>query len=555
MPRTLGQYELVQRIGQGGMAEVWKGRRQGVGRAQKTVAIKLMSPRVAGDARHRRMFLDEARLSMLMTHSNVVQVFDAGEDQGRLFLAMEWVDGLDLARLCQLRRHESEPWPPHLVAYVIGEILQGLAYAHHLLHEGRAQCVVHRDISPHNVLVSTSGEVKIADFGVARLAEEDTSGMHIKGKLRYMAPEHLAGRSREPTVDLYGAGAVLHELLQGARFRDGVDEVDLYGMILGGRVPPLTAAGVPPELASLREGLLRPDPRQRIPTAARALEYLQAWAGYRNAAGELAQVCRRAMGVTAPRSGVDPGSGEPSVDAMARTLDAGVATRTSRPQPGSGGGGDEVTTRLPTPARSTGRRAALGWMLGIGGMAGLGALGVVLWGRDDEDRAQSVPGAVPPGTGPVASADAAGSVPAGDGGGAEELPGRDATSTRPESTSSGDAPGSTGGSASAEAPTGGPAEEATSSDGPAMETPSPRPRGTVTIELGLRSPLRTAQVRIGRGKPVVVAPTATVTVPAGRPMIYWKPAGQDVWVEGRRVRLVAGRRYSIRLTTTGPVLE
>ncbi|MEM9462169.1 MAG: serine/threonine-protein kinase, partial [Myxococcota bacterium] len=387
VPATVGQYELVSRIGQGGMAEVWMGRRASVGGATKSVAIKFMSARVATDERHRRMFLAEARLSMLMNHSNVVQVFDAGEDQGRLYLVMEWIDGLNLAQLCELRRQSGEPWPIGLVGYVIGEVLRGLAYAHHLIHQGRTQCVVHRDVSPHNVLVSTSGEVKLADFGVARLAAEETSGLHIKGKLRYMAPEHLGGRSREPTVDLYGAGAILHELLSGQRFRDEASEVDLYGHILGGRIPPLHRAGVPPELVSLREGLLAAQVQQRIPSASRALEYLDAWAGYRNESAALGRLCRATMGVAGPRSGIEAAA---LVDVEADTVEPSVATRTSGPysQPGPTTvevGASMGPTRVDGPPVRSRRRwlTALG-ILGAGFV--VGGIGVVAWRRDGEPQ-------------------------------------------------------------------------------------------------------------------------------------------------------------------------
>src|SRR5688572_26073601 len=222
------------------MAEVWMGRRAAMAGASKAVAIKLLAREVVDDPTYREMFLEEARLSMLLTNSNVVQVFDCGEVAGECFMVMEWVDGLNLAELTQKMQQGGEQLSVAVSAHVIGEVLRALAYAHGLHHDGVEATIVHRDVSPHNVLVSISGEVKLADFGVARLAREETSGLHVKGKLRYMAPEQLRGRSREPTVDLYAVGAILHELVEGKRFRATRDEADLYAQVLSGEYSPLT---------------------------------------------------------------------------------------------------------------------------------------------------------------------------------------------------------------------------------------------------------------------------------------------------------------------------
>lgn len=585
MTQTVGQYELIRRIGSGGMAEVWMGRRASVGGATKSVAIKFMSARVAGDERHRRMFLAEARLSMLMTHSNVVQVFDAGEEDGRLYLVMEWIDGLNLAQLSELRRREGQPWPPRLSGYVVGEVLRGLAYAHHLTHEGQPMCVVHRDISPHNVLVSTSGEVKLADFGVARLASEETSGLHIKGKLRYMAPEHLAGRSREPTVDLFGVGAVLHELLAGARFRDEADEVDLYGQILGGHVPPLTVPGVPPELASLREGLLRAEPRQRIPTAARALEYLSAWAGYRNAAAELGTLCRAAMGVVAPRSGIDSGPTEHSVDGQADTLTPSAATRTSGRVAGAMGsrtsgaaaaatrtsGGGKGVELLPSLAateagpapRPGGRRALLvgGGIVGAGFLLGGIGVAAMRWRDPDAPEGERPRVAVEPaaGSGPTPSpTPAAGPTAAME----EEpvlveprgvSPATSDVGATPEGSGDG---GTTGGEVGGETTGAEPAEPAEPAPAAVVPEPSRRASAPATVKLGLRNPIRFAYVRFGRrGKSFVVDPRAERSVSAGRHSIWWKESPDAPWRDGGSFTFEAGRQYQVRLTSSGPVAE
>jgi tRNA A-37 threonylcarbamoyl transferase component Bud32 len=301
--RRLGDYELLRKIGSGGMAEVWMGRRAALAGASKAVAIKLLARDLLDDPQYRQMFIEEARLSMLLTNSNVVQVFDVGEIDGECFMVMEWVDGLNLSELARKMQAEGEKLTTVVAAHVVGEVLRGLAYAHGLHHDGSKATIVHRDVSPQNVLVSVSGEVKLADFGVARLAREETSGLHVKGKLRYMAPEQLRGRSREPTVDLYAVGAILHELLEGQRFRQGRDEADLYAMVLSGQVPPLQS-DVPPALVRLHAGLLEPDASKRIQTAEEALELLYSWPGYRNNAVELARIVRKWIGVAAPRSGI-----------------------------------------------------------------------------------------------------------------------------------------------------------------------------------------------------------------------------------------------------------
>jgi len=301
--KRLGEYELLRKIGAGGMAEVWMGRRAALAGASKAVAIKLLARDVLDDPAYRQMFIEEARLSMLLTNSNVVQVFDVGEIDGECFMVMEWVDGLNLSELARKMQGQAEKLSTVVAAHVVGEVLRGLAYAHGLHHDGSKATIVHRDVSPQNVLVSVSGEVKLADFGVARLAREETSGLHVKGKLRYMAPEQLRGRSREPTVDLYAVGAILHELLEGQRFRVSRDEGDLYAMVLSGEYPPLSS-DVPPALVRLHAGLLEPDPARRIQTADEALELLYSWPGYRNSSVELGRLVRRWIGVAAPRSGI-----------------------------------------------------------------------------------------------------------------------------------------------------------------------------------------------------------------------------------------------------------
>jgi hypothetical protein len=329
----VGGYELLREVGRGGMAEVWVARRAHSSTG-KFVAIKMVLPQHVGDERYSGMFRSEAEVSAPLSHGNIVQVFDEGEDQGRSFLVMEWVDGVDLARLLpdMLQLQQRDPYLRlRVAAYIVGQVLHGLSYAHKITsHRGAQLGIVHRDISPQNILVSVSGDVKVTDFGIAHRMIEETSGLHVKGKLRYMPPEQLGGQSHAPTVDLYAVGAVLHELLDGEKFRgDAKDQMSLYRQVMGGVIPALRVSDVPPELDAVRVALLQPDPDRRPQTADAALLLLKRWAGYSEMKVELAMICGLATGVVRPRTGPLVEAGQPTVPPPR----SGVPVFVPRPEP------------------------------------------------------------------------------------------------------------------------------------------------------------------------------------------------------------------------------
>jgi serine/threonine protein kinase len=301
---TIGGYRLVRPLGRGGMAEVWLAQRMGKKRPGKAVAIKLIADHYVGDPAYARMFRVEAELSVLLSHANIVQVFDEGEDDGRSYLVMEWVDGINLLKLRELLVLVEDDTRFRIIAYVTGQLLHALSYAHRITtHEGNPLGIVHRDVTPQNVMVSNNGEVKLMDFGVAHNLTEESSGEHVRGKIRYMAPEQLAGKTRDPRLDLYAVGAILHELLDGKRFRGTVDDQRvLIGKILTGANPPLERP-CPPALDELRLALLQPDPDRRVATAADAIAMLRRFGGYTDMRLELAELCSRLTGVLTPRTG------------------------------------------------------------------------------------------------------------------------------------------------------------------------------------------------------------------------------------------------------------
>jgi serine/threonine protein kinase len=302
----LGDYELLERVGAGGMAEVWMARRAVIPGGLQACALKIVHGRFTKDHRYRRMFLQEARLALKLRHANVVSVFDVGEAEGRLYMALEWVDGVHLREFAQLAGARLGGLPVPLVCHVVGELLQGLRHAHGLRVGDQPLGVVHRDVAPHNVLVSSAGEVKLADFGIARVLGESSSGEHVKGRARYMAPEQLHGDPTQAS-DLFAVGGILHELLDGRRFREGLERLtDWHRVVTEAPLPPLCRSDVPSALEALRVGLLQPDPARRIATADEALGWLLRSPPWPAGAITLRQLYARCVGMVRRTGLTDP---------------------------------------------------------------------------------------------------------------------------------------------------------------------------------------------------------------------------------------------------------
>lgn len=218
LPRTFGAYEIVRRIAGGGAAEVFLARGRSVAGFEKHVALKMVHARNSRDPEATRRLIEEARLTARLRHRNIVQVIDLGEVEGRHYIAMEYVDGLDLGRLIERLKAVGALPSPAVAAFVTREVCEGLEHAHRATgDDAQALRIVHRDVSPPNVLVSYDGEVKLADFGLARATDRPSSTQAgvIKGKYSYLSPEQVRGLAVDARSDVFAAAAVLYELAVG----------------------------------------------------------------------------------------------------------------------------------------------------------------------------------------------------------------------------------------------------------------------------------------------------------------------------------------------------
>ena len=266
-----GKYELVAPVGEGGMASVYRGVTHGAAGFEKRVAIKRVLPNLAEDAAFVAMFVEEARVASELQHPNIVQVHDFDrDDEGRYFIVMEWIDGIDL--FGWIGSFAGAPTPWHEVAAIGVEILRGLGAAHERVDgAGNPAPVIHRDVSPQNVLLSVQGIVKLADFGLARAADRATMTAPgtIKGKLGYLAPELVKRAPATPKSDLYSVGIVLWEALTGTRLYGGADAYEQIKKILANQVPPLRDArpDVPLPLDEIIHTALSFEPADRFERA------------------------------------------------------------------------------------------------------------------------------------------------------------------------------------------------------------------------------------------------------------------------------------------------
>ncbi|HQP37425.1 MAG TPA: serine/threonine-protein kinase, partial [Polyangiaceae bacterium] len=271
---TVGRYTLFGEIAKGGMATVHFGRMISLGGFSRTVAIKRMRRDIALDPEFIAMFIDEARLAARIEHPNVVATLDVVAEAGEVFLVMEYVKGETLARLARASESRGQPVPIQVACGIMCGALSGLHAAHEAVGEsGQPLGIVHRDVSPQNVLVGEDGVPRITDFGIAK-AETRLQVTHdgqMKGKLGYMAPEQLGGGGRriDRRVDLFTAAIVLWELLAGRRLFLADSPAETIANILTGPVPPLRSIrqDVPPLLDNLVLKALSRDPQQRPATA------------------------------------------------------------------------------------------------------------------------------------------------------------------------------------------------------------------------------------------------------------------------------------------------
>lgn len=266
------RYRVIKRLASGGMAEVFVAESAGIEGFRKQVAIKRVLPQLSKNEQFIDMFLDEARLSGRLAHSNVVSVFDIGVGDNTYFIVMEYVDGADLKQVMEYQKKLGKPMSVEAACFIVTKICQGLAYAHDLhTPDGEPLNIVHRDVTPANVLITRHGEIKIVDFGLAKASSQLASSDAgvIKGKFGYLAPETVMELGADKRVDIFAAGIILWELLAGRRLFLGDTDFGTVKLVKEAKIPSLAPinSSVPPSLEKLLHKALARDRDQRYLTA------------------------------------------------------------------------------------------------------------------------------------------------------------------------------------------------------------------------------------------------------------------------------------------------
>ena len=254
------------------MASVWVARMRGKHGFERLVAVKTILPKFASDEMFQTMFLDEARIASAIEHTNVAQTLDLGEQHDVLFLVMEWVDGDALTKLLSAVSKRQKKTPLGIILRVLADTCGGLHAAHELRgKDGALLGVVHRDVSPQNILVSGRGVAKLIDFGIAKARDRtsgDTSAGLVKGKVKYMAPEQALGKHLDRRVDVWAVGAILYRVVAGRPPFPGSNELEMLHSLTSGAPPAPLPASVHPAVASIVMRALRHDPNERFASAA-----------------------------------------------------------------------------------------------------------------------------------------------------------------------------------------------------------------------------------------------------------------------------------------------
>ncbi len=297
---VLGEYILLEKISTGGMAEVYKAKKKGVEGFEKIVALKKILPHLAEDEEFIEMFIDEAKLASKLNHPNIAQIYDLGKINGSYFIAMEYVLGKDLRTILRKIKKEKRPLPPiEISSYIIMKVAEALDYAHRKVDEnGKPLNIVHRDVSPQNILISYEGEIKLVDFGVAKasIRAHHTVAGSLKGKLLYMSPEQARGvKTLDGRSDIFSLGAVYYELVTGEKAFMAHSEAEVLDRVRKGKFKPPRAIrpDLPVEVERIIMKAMNPDPAKRYQRASEMRndieKFLLSYKGYIPSARDVAE--------------------------------------------------------------------------------------------------------------------------------------------------------------------------------------------------------------------------------------------------------------------------
>ncbi len=330
------RYTILRKIADGGTAEIFLAKQHGAQGFEKSVVLKRIFTTFYADPQFRHMLVDEAHVAMTLNHSNIVQVLDLGEAEGRYFLALELVDGWTLDRILRRSKAAGVPFPPPLALYLTAEVCRALAYAHGKARsDGQPLSIVHRDISPHNVLVSGEGEVKITDFGIAKAQtrREQSTGNMIKGKIAFMSPEQASGEQLDARSDLFSVGTMLYAMVTRRHPFDAPTDYETLMLVKAGDfVPPETARpGLNPELYRVIRKAMSRTPAERYQKAEEMLVDVE----------QVMRVAFRPVGQTELQRWLAELSAKDGVPTLTREAPPPEAASTSTVGPLRGGDGQD----------------------------------------------------------------------------------------------------------------------------------------------------------------------------------------------------------------------
>lgn len=281
LPYRFGRYELTEKLAAGGMAEIFRATYAGEGGFEKTVAVKRLLPTWSSNREFVAMLIDEAKAQARLSHPNIVQVIELGKEGQSYFISMEFVDGVDLGHLSSRMLRDNARLPLKFIIYIVSQILGALDFAHNqTAPDGKYLNLVHRDISPPNVLCSWNGEVKVADFGIAKGTHRtyETAATQLKGKYSYMSPEQARGEKIDRQTDIYATGILLYELLTGRHLFDAPNDLEVIELVKKSKIPLKPLQIIDGDLKKILLRALCADKKERYQSAKDFMADLNAYA-------------------------------------------------------------------------------------------------------------------------------------------------------------------------------------------------------------------------------------------------------------------------------------